>query len=223
VNSTVSSVLSSYRYTVALCPPRTSIVFVSFVFGFVAVIFTTPSVTTIESRPESSKYTYPDVPLIPAVIVDVLISKVSSALRCFVTSKNRAPLVSLNSSLLFCLINSARLSFSRVIILVSSRPTEAIPSDPVLNASPDWNLMLSITGFVPPFESSMLTVPSTRRSLIVVAMYLLRAIQIHKKTMAAIINALTAHRTIFFSRDKFLNLSIKTIRYASTNECLDIV
>jgi len=31
------------------------------------------------------------------------------------------------------------------MILVSSRPTDASPSDPVLRASPDWNLMLSIT------------------------------------------------------------------------------
>ena len=157
----------------------------------------------------------PDVPRIPAVIVDVLISKVSSALSFSVTLKNNAPLVSLSSSFLPLLKNSARLSFCSVTILESSRPTEARPSVPVFKASPDWKRMLLATDLVPPLESSILTVPSTRRSLIVVARYFLFETTMHTITTAAITNTAATAAIIFFSRVRFLNLSTIFISISS--------
>ena len=83
------------------------------------------------------------------------------------------------------------------MIFVSSRPTDARPSEPVVSASPDWNLMLSNTGLVPPFESSMLTVPSTLRRRIVLARYWLRPITTAITIPATIAAAITASMIFF--------------------------
>ena len=147
----------------------------------------------------------------PAVIVDVLISNVSSALSFCATLKNTAPFVSLSSRCLDFFWNSARLSFCSVIILWSSRPTDASPSSPVFRASPDWNLRLSMTGFEPPFESSMLTVPSMRSRRIVVARYLLLETTMTVTTAAMITAAATHAQTIFFCLEKFLRTSARAI------------
>ena len=146
----------------------------------------------------------------PAVIVEVFISKVSSALSFSVTLKNTAPLVSLSSRCFPFFWNSALLSFWSVTIFVSSRPTEASPSEPVLIASPDWKRMLAEAGLEPPLASSILTVPSMRRSLMVVARYLLRDITTHTTT-AATIAAKATDIINFILGDKDLILLTKPI------------
>ena len=110
----------------------------------------------------------------PAVIVDVFISNVSSSLSFWVTSKKSEPLVSFNASCLLSFVNSALLSAWRVMILVSSRFTDARLPAPVINASPDWNLAFFLSCLSLPPSCSTLTVPSALTSFMVFARYVLR-------------------------------------------------
>ena len=212
LKSTVSFGLSLKVYTVTLCPASQSVSLTSPVSGFLATIWTLPSVMMTEGLPSSSQNTYPEVPRMPTVIVVVLISNDSSSESFSVTSKNRPPLVSLSSSFLFFFLNSARLSFWSVTIFVSSSPTEASPSAPVFSASPLWKRILSMTGFWLPLPSSILTVPSTRRSRIVVAVYPPLFSRRQIITIAAMTTTITLERMIFVFSDNPLILSISTIR-----------
>ena len=135
-------------------------------------------------------------------MVAVLMKKFSSSLSLSVTSKKMAPSVSLSSICLLNFVKQAVVLGCSVTDLPSSSPTVAKPFESVVIDSPDWNLAFFLTNLFFPLESITLTEPSTRRSLIDVAVYLVFAKITHPTTVATTTTAMAARMIILFLRGK---------------------